>query len=130
MRRVPKRRTKAPPTTGRIGRDAWRAIIAGGALVVLLALIGLTTSGSQSPGRLPHSPQALYDDDELAVGGMVFVPLRGNDCRQKLIDNATWRIRDVGVIDCSIALSGDSGAKQRRWSAARLDIIRNAFRNK
>ena len=49
-------------------------------------------------------------DDELRTGSILIVPPQGNVCRQKLIDNATWRIRDNGFVLCNDAVSWHADA--------------------
>jgi hypothetical protein len=58
----------------------------------------------------------------------VFVPRSGNDCREKLIDNDTWRIRDNGTVDCDTALGTRPDAPPREGTPSRTDIIRKGFR--
>lgn len=87
----------------------------------------------------PHAPTALLRgasswvgqaattqvDDELATGSIIFVPVLGNVCRKRLIDNSTWRIRDFGLIECRTALN--PRAQESGWSASRVDVIRHSF---
>lgn len=64
-------------------------------------------------------------DDDLSTGSIIIVPILGNVCRKRLIDNATWRIREVGLVDCRIALNPNPGPMG--WSASRVDVIRAGF---
>lgn len=73
-------------------------------------------------GKGPGLPQA---DEDLSTGSVIFVPILGNMCRKKVIDNATWRIRDIGPVECRTALG--QGGNQSGWSTSRVDIIRNGF---
>jgi len=87
----------------------------------------------------PHAPTALLRgasswvgqaattqaDDGLSTGSIIFVPVLGNVCRKRLIDNATWRIRDFGLIECRTALNPH--AQESGWSASRVDVIRSSF---
>jgi len=61
---------------------------------------------------------------------MLFVPVLDNHCRMRSIDNATWQIRDHGVVGCSTALSQRHRTRPRTWSTARVDVIRDGFRKK
>lgn len=99
-----------------------------------IATAGVGTVIQQSPfgsiriaGKGPGYGQA---DDDLATGSIIFVPILGNTCRKKLIDNATWRIRDEGPVNCREALAGGTHGNQPGWSASRVDIIRNGFYNR
>ena len=71
-----------------------------------------------------------HADDDLATGSIIFVPILGNTCRKKLIDNATWQIRDSGLVDCRAALAQNTYGKQLGWSASRVDVIRHGFYNR
>lgn len=74
-----------------------------------------------------NGPGLTQADDELATGSIIFVPVLGNNCRKKLIDNATWRIRDSGPVDCRVALARGAHGNESGWSTSRVDIIRNGF---
>lgn len=58
------------------------------------------------------------------------MPILGNTCRKKLIDNATWQIRDNGFVDCRAALARGAHGNQLGWSTSRVDVIRNGFYNR
>lgn len=68
---------------------------------------------------------ATQTDDDLATGSIIFVPIMGNVCRKRLIDNANWRIRDIGLVECRKALNAN--AAEPGLSFARVDVIRNSF---
>jgi hypothetical protein len=86
-------------------------------------------------GPSDHDRHAAMDvneqsDDDLRTGSIIFVPILGNDCHRKEIDNETWAIRDVGPVACSDALSRSSENANKVWSAARMDAIRDGFRKR
>jgi hypothetical protein len=106
-----------------------RAILAGTALAGLLAGGYWIGAGWQTPSmretafaRPPAPP-----GDNLSTGAIVFMPALGNDCRQNVIDNRTWEVRQGGTVPCNEARAGahrgPGGAP-----ATRLDIIRDSFR--
>ena len=100
-----------------------------------VASIGLGSVIQQAPsiGNLRiagNGPGLTQGDDELATGSIIFVPILGNNCRKKLIDNATWRIRDSGPVDCRTALARGTNANEFGWSTSRVDVIRNGFYNR
>jgi hypothetical protein len=69
--------------------------------------------------------------ENLSTGSILFVPRLGSECRIRQIDNATWRIWEQGVADCASVLNepkGDPAAQG--WSTARVDVIREGFRNR
>jgi hypothetical protein len=60
---------------------------------------------------------------------MLFVAPGGNRCRQSTIDNATWRIRNGGLVDCDEALAKAANAgNDVRSPGSRLELIRQGFR--
>jgi hypothetical protein len=118
---------------GFFGRDRWRALVAGASLVILLASGALLAgngqlgdwSSSLSRFAFGRPEPKLPADDDLATGSILIVPLSGENCRQLLIDNATWRIRDQGLIDCHTALVRSGSTRQ--LSAARVEVMRAVF---
>jgi len=95
-----------------------------GAIAVLL--LGPVIRNTPSGGtRTAATPGAQGDD--LTTGSIVFVPIFGNHCRSRLIDNATWQIRDNGTVDCTAALAHNASGRRVGWSAARVDVVRQGF---
>ena len=82
-----------------------------------------TTTAVRGAANIPAT-------DDLTTGSIVFVPIYGNTCRSRLIDNATWRIRDNGLVDCRAALTHNAYDGPLGWSASRLDVIRHGFSNR
>lgn len=116
---------------GKVRRDRRRALT-----ICLLfgaaASIGLGSVIQQMPsiGNLRiagNGPGLTQTGEELATGSIILVPLLGNNCRKKLIDNATWRIHDVGPIECRTALAQGTNGNESGFSTSRVDIIRNGF---
>lgn len=67
-------------------------------------------------------------DDYLTTGSILFVPLQGNVCRQRLIDNKTWMMRDKGYVICDEAVSWNATAQGPSYSPlSRVDAIRSGF---
>ncbi len=77
--------------------------------------------------RSSATQSSAHGEDDLTTGSILLVPRFGDQCRQRLIDNATWRIWDVGPVDCGTALARSAGAES---ASARADIIRDVFRKK
>jgi len=113
---------------GWFDRDHVRALIVFFVLLLLFGLIGYFGTGPSEATRsgVPHPG---FDDDELRTGSILFVPVFGTRCRQRLIDNATWRIRDGDEVDCRTALARHNLPKPI-WSSARVDVVRDGFRRK
>jgi hypothetical protein len=115
-------------TRGWPSRDGRRAL----AICLLfgaIASVGLATVVRNMPssGTRIAATKNAQGDDELTTGSIVFVPILGNHCRSRLIDNATWRIRDNGMVDCKVALNPGAAGRGSGWSAARVDVIRHGF---
>jgi hypothetical protein len=67
-------------------------------------------------------------DDYLTTGSILFVPMEGNVCRERLIDNKTWRMRDKGYVVCDEAVSWNAHTKGQPYSpTSRVDAIRSGF---
>jgi hypothetical protein len=67
-------------------------------------------------------------DDYLTTGSILFVPLQGNICRQRLIDNRTWLMRDKGYVICDEAVSWNASTQGVPYSPlSRVDAIRGGF---
>jgi hypothetical protein len=71
-------------------------------------------------------------DEYLTTGTVLFVPLQGNVCRKKIIDNKTWLMRDKGYVVCDEAVSWNANtAPTTTYSPlARVDAIRSGFTKK
>jgi len=67
------------------------------------------------------APQEAKSD--LQTGSILLEPADGKICRQRLIDNATWQIRDNGYVDCRVA----SAQNKQSWHQERTNAIRNSF---
>ena len=111
------------------GNDRRRALVACLLLALLLAA-GLLIGGVVPSPLTRATPPAANEGNRLATGPVLFVPPSGNRCRQRVIDNATWLMRDNGEVDCEAVLSPQMGAVPREGSPARVDIIREIFRKK
>jgi hypothetical protein len=112
--------------TRRFGLDRRRAVLVCCLLagVIGLAAVGGTMVATTRPASAPGQGRGA----ELATGPIVFVPRSGNDCRERVIDNDTWRIRDNGTVDCDTALGTRSDTPPREGTPSRTDIIRKGFR--
>jgi len=78
--------------------------------------------------QTPVAGNTSQGDDGLATGSIVFIPARGETCRQSLIDNTTWRISPVGNVPCETVLGGEESLRQA--GVNRLNVVRDSFRNK
>ena len=73
---------------------------------------------------------AAPSDDEIYTGSILYMPHRGDICRQLLFDNHNGQFTDNGYVDCGRAAyqGGLDGPKQ--WSAARVRVISTGFRGR
>ena len=111
------------------GKDRRRALVLCLVLAMLLG-VGLLAGGMVPSPLTRTTPPAAQDGNRLATGPVLFVPPSGNRCRQRVIDNATWLMRDNGEVDCDAALSQQMGAVPGAWSPTRVEVIRAVFRRK
>ena len=107
-----------------------RAIVAVCALAGLFSIAYLMGSSFRTPTLrdIAFKPASQESDDELTTGSIVFVPVLGNKCRQNLIDNRTWQVRENGTVPCDKALGASSSYRAGIDSATRLGVIRDSFR--
>jgi hypothetical protein len=114
-------------SAARNGSDRWRAVFA------VLALAALLGAGLFAGSNFPSPVRTTRADAErgrhLASSPVVFVPRFGNRCRQRTIDNATWRMRDVGEVDCDGALS-QSEAIRHEGAPSRVDGVKEESQKK
>jgi hypothetical protein len=112
--------------TGWLSRDGWRALGACFCLAMMFALGAQIADWSPLTGPSTVG-QPVQDGNAFAIGTILIVPIYGNECGQRLIDNATWRIWDNGVVQCDVALTQEADTRARQLSALRVDVIRSGF---
>ncbi len=108
-------------------RGKRRNMVVGGLFVAFFATIALGVLYRTAPSDPIRTAVSINADDDLTTGSIVFVPVLGNRCRNRLIDNATWRIRDNGFVDCRAALAQSANVRRLQWSSPRIDVIRDGF---
>lgn len=114
------------PRRGRDRRHERLAVItAFGLAAVVFALSAVASTVARS--RIDAAPS--IDERALALrnGAILFVAPDGHPCRQKVIDNATWLIREGGTVDCEAALSQLTSAQRQKWSSERVEAIRSGL---
>jgi hypothetical protein len=116
----------------------WRDVRPGFALLVWTAFaISLVTyfygpvtifKGQQVSPRPTNTRQS--NDDVLFTGSIVFLPARGDQCWQRMIDNRTGAMWDKGYINCYDAVLQLIEQKQNGIkSSAKMNAISHAFRH-
>jgi hypothetical protein len=101
----------------------------------LLGLLGCAIAAAIVWKSLTQPPTALSPaqisgqlEEELRTGAILFVPLAGNVCRKRLIDNETWRLRDGGQEVCDEAVSWNATVPGSTYSVSRrVDALRAVF---
>lgn len=111
-------------------RDRHRGIVVCASLSVFLAL---TIFGASFAAKITPQSHAAYaaflaEARALRSGAILFVPVEGNVCRRRLIDNETWHIKDGGEVVCNEAVSWNATAPNKKYFVAvRVDAIRAGF---
>lgn len=95
-----------------------------GLFVVVTTSVGVTIS-MRTPG---NGSQTASVRDKAPI---LFVPDRGNVCKQRMIDNSNWTIADAGHVVCDDEVSWNVGLPANRYSAeSRIDAVRSGFSRK
>lgn len=69
-------------------------------------------------------------EKERRRAAVLFVPLKGNICRRRVIDNQTWLIADAGFVTCDEAVTWNSHYPEARLQfAERFEQLKSGFRN-
>jgi hypothetical protein len=119
----PRPRSRGPFGGHSLGADRHRALAAGAVFFCILAIAAVV--GKKYFPSERSSPEFNSDGTRYSAGTVAFVPTSGSDCRERVIDNATWLIRDNAPVDCATALQNPIPSTQDR-----ITIIRNAFQRK
>lgn len=68
-------------------------------------------------------------EKERRRAAVLFVPLKGNVCRRRVIDNETWLIADAGFVTCDEAVTWNSHYPDVKFQfAERIEQMRSGFR--
>jgi len=68
-------------------------------------------------------------EKERRRAAVLFVPLKGNVCRRRVIDNETWLIADAGYVTCDEAVTWNSNYPDVKFQfAERIEQLRSGFR--
>ncbi len=113
-------------------RDARRGVIATVVLVcVLTALLGagFGVHSHVSAGRAAlRASQMAAVAAELRVSPILFLPLDGDLCRRRWLDNATWMLADGGTVDCADAATANAGGTEAQQQPPRFEMLSAGFR--
>jgi hypothetical protein len=112
------------------GGDGWRALAAFLCLALLLAFGAYMSDWSPLTARSQPAQQARGGDNSPSTGSVVFMPLSGDQCRQRVIDNATWRITDNGTAECHAVLLPPTRTRAGQPPTGRFDAFQDAFKRR
>jgi hypothetical protein len=132
FRRMPKTRRRSSERTQRIA-----IIVAMAGLAGSLVLLGReVVTAPQPPTKMQTAARTSADapkapqDEEIYTGSILFMPPSGDTCRQYLFDNISGRLSDNGMVDCMRAAYHPASAPPKKWSAERVHVIRDGFRER
>ena len=93
-----------------------------------LFVTGWLWSMQREQSELSPAQRIAQLHEELRHGPILFVPTAGNVCRQRVIDNETWRIRDGGHVVCDEAVSWNATVPLNTYSVtSRVQALRSVF---
>lgn len=111
-----------------------RIFIVAGLLLVVCGWSLYAASHLLRPSEMMRTSMQKAPGDrseELRTGEILVVPLEGNICQKKIIDNRTGQIRDGGTVVCDEAVSWNSNlASSPQAAQSRMNAIRDAFSRK
>ena len=88
-----------------------------------------SAEAARANAALVHT--AAMTQEGMRTGAILFVPLSGNVCKRRLIDNKTWMLHDAGNVVCDEAVSWNVAAPAPDYLVGqRLDAVRSGFRSK
>jgi hypothetical protein len=71
----------------------------------------------------------IQAEKERRRAAVLFVPLKGNVCRRRVLDNETWLIADAGFVTCDEAVTWNSHYPDVKFQfAERMEQMRSGFR--
>jgi hypothetical protein len=109
-------------------RDFARPAIVVVTMGALLGLGFMTTQQVITASRHTVARASMSGDDDVYTGSILYMPDRGNACRQILFDNRNGQSTDKGYVDCQLAFSHSIDNEPKQWSAARVRVISDGFR--
>jgi hypothetical protein len=120
-------RAQRPAVVRWLAGDLRRALLACGFALAICVLAAFAAGWLQESANQASRARATGDAG-LSTGSMVVVSPGGDLCRQRTIDNSTWRIQDKGLVDCDEALArAANGGADHRSAGSRLEVIRQGF---
>jgi hypothetical protein len=123
--------------SGRERRQQIAIVAVFGALLGLSVLLVHKVGSSKAPApqrdarpeEQARNGTHARDDGETYTGSILYMPHVGATCHQLLFDNLTGKMADNGPVDCNRASYRPARVPPKNWSAARVDVIRDSFRD-
>jgi hypothetical protein len=110
--------------------DLHLALIAGAIFICIIAIaagVGTQYVSSGNPLSIfssAHSNSGFDGIRQYKTGSIILTPDISGTCQKRLIDNATWKIRDDGFVECDVTLD------QAPQNVDRFVAISNSFKAK
>jgi hypothetical protein len=120
-------------------RDFHRGLIATASVAALLGGIlaggyGVHSQMAAATERaaLRYAQNAAATSAELRNSPILFVPIGGNICRRRWIDNTTWTVHDGGEVECDHAVGWNATIPELQpyHVGQRMDAVRSTFRSR
>jgi hypothetical protein len=113
-----------------IGAVLIAGLVAAGDYVVQQRGPATTTAFMKTAPGAPKVASASGNDDGVYTGSILYLPYEGTNCRQILFDNRNGRLTDKGYVDCQNAEAQSGISSPKQWSAARVKVISDGFRDR
>lgn len=103
-------------------------------MLIVCGVLGLFLGAATTIGvtlSLRGSGSGRYLAGALDQAPILFVPDRGNVCKQRILNNADWTIAEGGYVVCDDEVAWNVGVPAARYSAeSRIDAVRTGFARK
>ncbi len=119
--RPPRRTARAPKARAEL---AWLFATAAS---IALVCVGLAAARVWRDPAERSSSSTGTAGDAFRYGSVLFMEPLGNRCRQAQFDNQTWTIQENGTVDCDLAAWQLTIAERQKWSAGRVEAIRDGM---
>jgi hypothetical protein len=120
-------RKKKPPRRRPERYNALGLFLVVGAIISVVGLSAVT--GAVVNRKMAADAASVSEKiaTSLKTGEILFVNPNGHPCRQKVIDNSTWLMSEIGSVNCDQAVSQMTTNQRQQWSADRVEQIRSGL---
>lgn len=111
-------------------RERWGGVLLAAAFGVLCVGVATWATAMQLRNAAAAEALAAHEAEEgRRNAAVLFVPLAGNVCRKRIIDNLTWLIEDAGYAACDEAVTWNAHYPEAgQQLVTRLEQMRTSFR--